>query len=479
MLPGRWNEGGYGGPSGRRDYSRRWVRKPRRPGDLYEPPTDELSGAKLCLTLLFLLALGFTATEYYIQLLPLFREAYQKIHDKERVAEDANEPRAYNDRTGRIIEPHRAWMGFSEHWRSPYGALHVFSAFYMHGKDGTTKPHVKVTALLSPRLRHTCVVRARIVYLDYPHSFPTLVGVCRHLSSDAQQSDSSRSTGEILEPAVLEFPTGQKTDRIPTAITILLNGMDSQVWIPVRTFSMGPSREVIGVCVSATDRESALDMAEFLAFHQLIGVTKFIVYATANFLRTTFPFVNSSKLKVVPRNAILPWYKSAVLLRTTPSSAKRLMLEDCMFRSRSFVEFVALMNADELLVPRKNSSEAGRHRRFQLTGTLADVYLFERVSFCKNVSVKDGVAAISTLRSQSSIMCLGNFEWKPLVFRSSGPKEIGTRQSRVLHVPRKDFVLQKFESELTCSPHAGYIDTAAQAFARDLKTMLQYYYREV
>ncbi|KAG0410775.1 hypothetical protein HPB47_012103 [Ixodes persulcatus] len=236
MLPGRWNEGGYGGPSGRRDYSRRWVRKPRRPGDLYEPPTDELSGAKLCLTLLFLLALGFTATEYYIQLLPLFREAYQKIHDKERVAEDANEPRAYNDRTGRIIEPHRAWMGFSEHWRSPYGALHVFSAFYMHGKDGTTKPHVKVTALLSPRLRHTCVVRARIVYLDYPHSFPT----------------------------------------------------------------------------------------------------------------------------------------------TTPSSAKRLMLEDCMFRSRSFVEFVALMNADELLVPRKNSSEAGRHRRFQLTGTLADVYLFER-----------------------------------------------------------------------------------------------------
>ncbi|CAN7945406.1 unnamed protein product [Ixodes hexagonus] len=480
MRSWRWNERGYGRSSASRGYSRRWIHSP---GDLFEPPIEEYRGVQLRVMFVSLLVMGAVATKYYMELLPLLRGTYQEGYDKDRVAENETEPRAYSDRAGRAIEPHRAWTDSSEHWRSPYDALHVFSAFsHKYRKDAARKPHVTVTALLSPRLRYSCQVRARVVYQDYPHSFSTEAGVCRFLSSDDQeQSTANQSEVETLEPAVLEFPTDQRPSpslptAVPTAITVLLNGMDSQVWIPVRTSSIGPTLEAVGVCVSETNRDSASDMAEFFAFHQLIGATKFVVYATADIHHLAFLSPNNSEAKRDSLVAILPWYNSTVLLQTTPLSAKRLMLEDCLFRSKSSVEFVALMNANEFLVPRKVPNEARPPWGFEWTGTLADMWLVESATFCKNVRTGDGITTVSTLRSQSNIVCLNDFEWKPLIFRCSGPRALGTRQSRALRIPRKDFVLHKFESELACSAQIGYIDTAAQTFANELKMNLRYYY---
>lgn len=390
----------------------------------------------------------------------------------------SNYGEAYNDRRGRVIDPHRDWVDHSERWRSPYAELHVFSAFYQASVDFPTEPRVQVMALASPKLRHNCNVRARVVFKDYPHSFPTRTGTCRFLSS-ARKRDA-----DSLEAVVLEFETGESSRRVPVSITILLNGKNSQIWLPVRAIAdnVEATRRKVGICLRSTGRASPFNLIEFVAFHRLIGVTNFIVYAdvTADD-KPEFVLWDNASRNGLSRDNVLPWYKG-VVLKNASTFGTKILLEDCLRRSASSVEFVALMNADEFLVPRvKNSSTThGRLLADALSAVVSDVYYFERASFCDDGNAVRGRRRRfgDSLRMeppqllvQTKLRNLEDFAWHSLVFRCRIFDTASTgapSSSSTSWISRENFVLHKFEGKSKCDRGNGRLDKAARFFERDL-----------
>ncbi|XP_037526692.1 uncharacterized protein LOC119404185 [Rhipicephalus sanguineus] len=89
---------------------------------------------------------------------------------------------AYNDRVGRAVEPHASWVEHGHRWQSPQRGLRLFSAHYCHELGSSSGPVIRVLALATMKFLQSCLVQARVVYRDYPNSFPSGTVACRLLS---------------------------------------------------------------------------------------------------------------------------------------------------------------------------------------------------------------------------------------------------------------------------------------------------------
>ncbi|KAL3202481.1 hypothetical protein MRX96_042453 [Rhipicephalus microplus] len=118
---------------------------------------------------------------------------------------------AYNDRVGRAVEPHARWVEHGHRWQSPQRGLRLFSAHYRHELRSFSEPIIRVLALATAEFLDSCLVRARIVYRDYPNSIPTGRVTCRQLSRSSEGAE--RNTSQRLHDAILEVATGQPDDR--------------------------------------------------------------------------------------------------------------------------------------------------------------------------------------------------------------------------------------------------------------------------
>ncbi|KAH8034759.1 hypothetical protein HPB51_002173 [Rhipicephalus microplus] len=249
---------------------------------------------------------------------------------------------AYNDRVGRAVEPHARWVEHGHRWQSPQRGLRVFSAHYRHELRSFSEPIIRVLALATAEFLDSCLVRARIVYRDYPNSIPTGRVTCRQLSRSSEGAE--RNTSQRLHDAILEVATGQPDDRVPVALSIETSqDHRSVVWIPVKASFVDPLRESdsIAVCihVDSGNVERASDLA---SWYRSRGSGQVTAYGVAK---------RSAASKAPSFSGeFVPLYDSETLYGVSDVTATSLMLRDCALRSSATSKCVALLGADERLV---------------------------------------------------------------------------------------------------------------------------------
>ncbi|KAL1430683.1 hypothetical protein MTO96_002286 [Rhipicephalus appendiculatus] len=250
---------------------------------------------------------------------------------------------AYNDRVGRAVEPHARCVEHGHRWQYPQRGLRLFSAHYRHELGSFSEPIIRVLALATADFLDSCLVRACVVYRDYPNSIPTGQVTCRRLSRSSEGAKSN--TSQQLHDAVLEIATGQPDDRVPVALSIETSqDRRSVVWIPVKASFVEPLREwdSIAVCihVDSGNAERATDLAEW---YRSRGSGQVTAYGVAN--------RRSAAVKALSfRGEFVAWYDPKTLAGVSDVTATSLMLRDCALRSSATSKCVAFLGADERLV---------------------------------------------------------------------------------------------------------------------------------
>lgn len=265
---------------------------------------------------------------------------------------------AYNDRVGRAVEPHANWVEHGHRWQSPQRGLRLFSAHYHLELGSSSEPVIRVLALASTEFLQSCLVQARVVYRDYPNSFPTRPSACRRLSRSSEDGDP-RTSPRRLHDAVLEFATGQPNDRVPVALSIRTSrDRQSDVWIPVNASLVEPlrDRDSIAICIRVDSGSPELvnDLAEW---YRSRGARQVTAYGVAN--------VRNNAAVKAPRfrGEFVPWYDPEVLANVSVATAMSLMLRDCALRSSATSKCVAFLGADDMLVVETRGSRSKRSMR--------------------------------------------------------------------------------------------------------------------
>ncbi|KAH7934951.1 hypothetical protein HPB52_002443 [Rhipicephalus sanguineus] len=255
---------------------------------------------------------------------------------------------AYNDRFGRAVEPHARWGRHGHRWQSPQRGLRLFSAHYRHELGSFSEPIIRVLALATAEFLDGCLVRARVVYRDYPNSIPSGKVRCRRLSRSSEIAEPSQR----LHDAVLEVATGQADYRVPVGLSVQTSqDRSSVVWIPVKASFVEPhrDRDSIAVCVrvDSGSPENVTDLAEW---YRSRGAPQVTAYGVAD----RSAVVRASSL----REEFVPWYDPEMLAGVSEATATSLMLRDCALRSSATSKCVAFLGADERLDVESQGSRA-------------------------------------------------------------------------------------------------------------------------
>ncbi|XP_065305502.1 uncharacterized protein [Dermacentor albipictus] len=258
---------------------------------------------------------------------------------------------AYNDRAGRAVTPHAQWVEHGHRWQTPQRGLRLFSAHYRHELRSSSKPMIRVIALATTEFLETCLVQARVVYRDYPNSFPTEPIVCRRLSRSLEQTGPNAS---LLHGVVLELATGQPDDRVPVALSIQTSqDPRSVVWIAVNTSFVEPlrDRDSVAVCLRL-DGASSEHVTDLAGWYRYRGARQVTVYGVAT--RTASADFKAPSF----RGEFVSWYDPEMLVGVSDATAMSLMLRDCALRSSATSKCVAFLGADERLVVEPHGSRA-------------------------------------------------------------------------------------------------------------------------
>ncbi|XP_077499126.1 uncharacterized protein LOC144110158 [Amblyomma americanum] len=258
------------------------------------------------------------------------------------ISQQSQQSYAYNDRIGREVAPHALWREHGPQWQSPHPGLKVFAAHYRHDLGSLSKPVIRVTALATAGFLYTCFVRARVVYRDYPHSFPTDAVHCKQLSM--HPTNASDLNAQPV-PVVLRIATGQPADRVPVAVSIQARpSRTSTVWIAVNTVFVDPpdKRDAFVVCLNV-DHGAELDHVTILATsYRLQGARQVIAYGSPR---------NDDDLAFNTSSAqLLPWYNADAVQGVPDVVLTSLMLRDCALRSSARTRCLALLGSEERLV---------------------------------------------------------------------------------------------------------------------------------
>ncbi|KAH6941465.1 hypothetical protein HPB50_018357 [Hyalomma asiaticum] len=259
---------------------------------------------------------------------------------------------AYNDRVGRAVEPHAHWTQHGHRWQSPHRCLRLFSAHYRHEIGSSSEPVVRALALATTEFIDSCTVQARIVYRDYPNSLPAGPVTCRRLSRSSEGGQPNAS--EHLHDAILEFATGQPSNRVPVALSIQSSqDRKSVVWIPVNTSFAGPLRhgDSVGICIRA--ESGSPDVVTNVAeWYRSVGARQVTVYGVAS--RRSSAVVKAPSFRV----EFVSWYDREMLAGASDITVMSLMLRDCALRSSATSKCVALLGVDERLVTEAQGSRS-------------------------------------------------------------------------------------------------------------------------
>ncbi|XP_064454881.1 uncharacterized protein LOC135366154 isoform X2 [Ornithodoros turicata] len=343
----------------------------------------------------------------------------------------------------RAVLPHMKWVDDTDRWREAYPAeLQVYTAFYYYKEavsssraDQDTPPIIVLGLMTST----SCSVEARVVYKDYPNSFRVTSGTCRYLAQRGQHP---------LKAVALEFKSRQPGARVPVSISVLLNGRDSQVWIPVRATVLPRSavepRRTVGVCCRTGPSPNVALLAEFIAFHRLLGASRFTLYTGAGV-----------PAELAQSATLLPWENAVVDVMTPPAYA--IFLQDCILRSRSQVEHVVTLDVDEFFVPRHYDSISAA----LMLLPEAEAYTMEIATFCDSSSER--TLNKTMLVTQRSFQRADVSSWQPTVFRCLGDR---WRQATV---PQSEGTVQRYRDSSECLQGHGREDKTAIRFGESLR----------
>ncbi|XP_077548680.1 uncharacterized protein LOC144162035 [Haemaphysalis longicornis] len=315
---------------------------------------------------------------------------------------------AYNDRSGRVIAPHPNWEERrGARWRSPHPGLHVFTAHYRHEIGSRSTPVIRVTAMASADILDACSVRARVVYRDYPHSFPAGPVTCQLLSDPA--AGASANTAEV-RAAILQFATGQPATRVPAAASLQVGDRtDSVVWMAVNVvFSEPPSgRSAVAVCLRANQSRRAIPLT---APYRLQGARQVIAYASAV----------ASNVVVASRAVYakyLPWY-GGLPNGAAEAVLRPLLLRDCALRSSPNVKCLVVLAAGEKLVNYKGGFSFG-DENFLTSCSESDVVFVQRRESGVDDNPCETVPDGRSLASAPFRMCVNGTQREAALFRLS------------------------------------------------------------
>ncbi|XP_037555760.1 uncharacterized protein LOC119432677 [Dermacentor silvarum] len=294
-------------------------------------------------SLLFLLTTVIVLVPFMLGCLLYRIRGFEDVNQLFGFGKPVESTNAYNDRAGREVAPHARWVERGHRWQTPQRGLRLFSAHYRHELGSLSKPTIRIIALATTEFLDTCLVQARVVYRDYPNSFPTEPVVCRRLSHSSEQAEPSAS---VIHDVVLELATGQPDDRVPVALSIQTSqDPQSAVWIAVNTSFVEPFRDMdsVAIClrVNGASSEHVTELAEW---YRSRGARQVTVYGVAT--RTTSTEFKAPSL----RGEFVSWYDPEMLVGVSDATAKSLMLRDCALRSSATSKCVAFLGADERLV---------------------------------------------------------------------------------------------------------------------------------
>ncbi|KAL1439405.1 hypothetical protein MTO96_010224 [Rhipicephalus appendiculatus] len=210
------------------------------------------------------------------------------------------------------------------------------------------------TTATSSEFLDSCLLRARVVYRDYPNSIPTGQVTCRRLSRSSEGAEPN--TSQQLHDAVLEIATGQPDDRVPVALSIQTSqDRQSVVWIPVKASFVEPSSRngipsPVCIRVDSGNAERATDLAEW---YRSRGSGQVTAYGVANRRSAAAKAPSFS-------GEFVPWYDPETLAGVSDVTATSLMLRDCALRSSATSKCVAFLDANERLVVDSRGSRSNR-----------------------------------------------------------------------------------------------------------------------
>lgn len=228
----------------------------------------------------------------------------------------------------------------SSSWHQIFGTTFMYSAYW----DDRDEPHVKILAAGSYDERLSTircyVLTEELLIVEANATFAIM---------------DFENNGESHTPIFfICYPHNGKRPK-----KIMLSVIDSRnsTWLPVRTSTLNKNiQNKIAVCVRplfGRFTNNNLQIAEFIAFYQLLGVDHFVFYnlEAENSLLRLLREISKTGISV----DILPWDLPRVLYNTW-AHAQVLSITDCVYRVAPTHEFALVIDVDEFIIPKQNYS---------------------------------------------------------------------------------------------------------------------------
>lgn len=152
----------------------------------------------------------------------------------------------------------------------------------------------------------------------------------------------------------------------------------SVAYIPVH-FSAPSTPNVTTVCIAPTAKHSIpkSSIVEFLSYHQLIGVTEFIIYNSGSVSRVASVLSHSSILERLGLDiSYMPWnfpYPGSYDI------SRSIIESDCILRTKGNVRSVAVLDWNEYIVPKYHNSLSAM---LDDLGKTSSLFKLSKLTFC-------------------------------------------------------------------------------------------------